>query len=153
MGITESINGSKRMDYMGQIIVGSAHADLRKFDDAWRCIDEAMATIKTTNERWFEAEANRIAGEIALKSRMASESSSTAQPPTSHPALRYASRGEHLTGDRGVVAAHSTTSLCLVRMCLRSHPRRGHGGHYREQRLGTTTRMEVLTTDKAAYCV
>ena len=51
---------------------------------------------------------------------MASESSSTAQPPTSHPALRYASRGEHLTGDRGVVAAHSTTSLCLVRMCLRT---------------------------------
>jgi hypothetical protein len=33
------------------------------------------------------------------------------------------------------------------------YPRRGHGGHYREQRLGTTTRMEVLTTDKAAYCV
>ena len=27
-----------------------------------------MATIKTTNERCFEAEANRIAGEIALKS-------------------------------------------------------------------------------------
>jgi hypothetical protein len=85
---------------------------------------------------------------------MASESSSTAQPPTSHPALRYASRGEHLTGDRGVVAAHSTTSLCLVRNVPADYyPRRGHGGHYREQRLGTTTRMEVLTTDKAAYCV
>ena len=26
-----------------------------------------MATINTTNERWCEAEANRIAGEIALK--------------------------------------------------------------------------------------
>ena len=26
-----------------------------------------MATVNTTNERWCEAEANRIAGEIALK--------------------------------------------------------------------------------------
>jgi predicted ATPase len=48
-----------------QQLSGSA---LRKFDDAWRCIDETMATIKTTNERWFEAEANRFAGEIVLKS-------------------------------------------------------------------------------------
>ena len=29
---------------------------------------EAIAAIERTGERWFEAEANRIAGEIALKS-------------------------------------------------------------------------------------
>ena len=45
-----------------------AHADLGQFDDAWRCIGEAMSTIETTKERWCEAEVNRIAGEIALKS-------------------------------------------------------------------------------------
>jgi class 3 adenylate cyclase/predicted ATPase len=45
-----------------------AQADLGKFDDAWRCIDEAIAAINATNERWFEAEVNRIAGEIVLKS-------------------------------------------------------------------------------------
>ncbi len=45
-----------------------AYADNGQFDDAWRCIDEAMATIKTTKERWFEAEANRMAGEVARKS-------------------------------------------------------------------------------------
>jgi predicted ATPase len=45
-----------------------AYADVGKFDDAWRGIDEAMSTIETTEERWFEAEVNRIAGEIALKS-------------------------------------------------------------------------------------
>ena len=39
-----------------------------KFDDAWRCSDEAMTAVETTNERWFEAEVNRLAGEIALKS-------------------------------------------------------------------------------------
>jgi predicted ATPase len=38
------------------------------FDDAWRCIDEAITLTERTNERWFEAEAHRIAGEIALMS-------------------------------------------------------------------------------------
>jgi predicted ATPase len=46
-----------------------AHADLDQIDDAWRCIGEAISTIEATKERWFEAETNRIAGEIALKSR------------------------------------------------------------------------------------
>jgi len=44
------------------------HADLGKFDEAWRCIGEAMTAIETTNERWCEAEVHRFAGEIALKS-------------------------------------------------------------------------------------
>ena len=48
--------------------LAKAHADLRQFDDAWRCIDEATLVVERTNERWFEAEVNRIAGEIALKS-------------------------------------------------------------------------------------
>jgi predicted ATPase len=43
-----------------------AHADLRQFDDAWRCIDEAVLMIERTKERWWEAEVNRIAGEVAL---------------------------------------------------------------------------------------
>ena len=45
-----------------------AYADLGQFDDAWRCIGEAMTLMETTKERWCEAEVNRIAGEIALKS-------------------------------------------------------------------------------------
>ncbi len=45
-----------------------AYAQLGQIDDAWRCIDEALTAIKTTNERWFEADINRMAGEIALKS-------------------------------------------------------------------------------------
>ena len=45
-----------------------AYADLGQFDDAWRCIGEAMTAVETTKERWYEAEINRIAGEIALKS-------------------------------------------------------------------------------------
>ena len=45
-----------------------AYAELGQFDDAWRCIGEAMTAVETTKERWFEAEVHRIAGEIALMS-------------------------------------------------------------------------------------
>ena len=49
-------------------VLASTHAALGEFDDARRCNDEAMSTIETNKEKWFEAEVNRIAGEIALKS-------------------------------------------------------------------------------------
>ena len=45
-----------------------AYADLDKFDEACRCIGEAMTAVETTRETWCEAEISRIAGEIALKS-------------------------------------------------------------------------------------
>jgi predicted ATPase len=48
--------------------LASAYAQLGQFDDAWRCIGQAMTAMETTKERWCEAEVNRIAGEIALKS-------------------------------------------------------------------------------------
>jgi len=48
--------------------LGRAYAELGKFDDASRCIGEAMAAVETTKERWCEAEVNRTAGEIALLS-------------------------------------------------------------------------------------
>ena len=38
------------------------------FDDACRCVDEAIAAVETTKEKWWEAEVHRVAGEIALKS-------------------------------------------------------------------------------------
>src|SRR5262249_18288601 len=45
-----------------------AYADLGQFDDAGRCIGQAMTVIETAKERWFEAEVHRVAGEIALSS-------------------------------------------------------------------------------------
>jgi class 3 adenylate cyclase/predicted ATPase len=48
--------------------LAKAHAGLRQFDDAWRCIGEAISRIEATKETWFEAETHRIAGEIALLS-------------------------------------------------------------------------------------
>jgi predicted ATPase len=52
----------------GLSYLAKAYAELGQFDDAWRSIGEAISTIEATKERWFEAETNRIAGEIALKS-------------------------------------------------------------------------------------
>ncbi len=48
--------------------LASAHSDLGQFDEAWRCIHEAMTAIETAKERVWEAEVNRVAGQIALKS-------------------------------------------------------------------------------------
>ena len=45
-----------------------AYADLGQFEDARRCIGEAMTLVETTREKWYEADIHRIAGEIALMS-------------------------------------------------------------------------------------
>ena len=39
-----------------------------ELDDAWRCIDEALAAVEAIGERWYEADVHRTAGEIALMS-------------------------------------------------------------------------------------
>src|SRR4029077_6263282 len=49
-------------------MLGSAFAELRQFDQARRCIGEAMALAEASGERWFDAEIYRIAGEIELGS-------------------------------------------------------------------------------------
>ena len=44
-----------------------AYAELGQVDDAWRCIREAMTMIEAAKERVWEAEVNRVAGQMALK--------------------------------------------------------------------------------------
>ena len=46
--------------------LATAYAELRQFDDARRCVGEAMTAVETTKETWFEAEVHRTAREIAL---------------------------------------------------------------------------------------
>jgi predicted ATPase len=48
--------------------LAGAYAELGQIDDAWRYIGEALAISETSKEKWCEAEVNRVAGEIALKS-------------------------------------------------------------------------------------
>jgi predicted ATPase len=45
-----------------------AYAELGQFDDAWRCIDQAVSAAEATKEIWWDAEIHRVAGEIALQS-------------------------------------------------------------------------------------
>jgi predicted ATPase len=49
-------------------ILAKAHGELGQFDDAWRCIGEAITAVETTKEGISEAEVHRTAGEIALLS-------------------------------------------------------------------------------------
>ena len=48
--------------------LAKAHAEVGQFDEAWRDIREAMTAIENSKETWWEAEVNRMAGEIALMS-------------------------------------------------------------------------------------
>src|ERR1700733_1469632 len=45
-----------------------AYAELGQHNDAQRCIDDAIDRVERSNEKWCEAEINRVAGEVALKS-------------------------------------------------------------------------------------
>src|SRR5229473_2210943 len=46
--------------------LAKAYAELGQFEEAWRCIGEAMRAAETTKEKWCEAEIHRTAGEITL---------------------------------------------------------------------------------------
>ena len=45
-------------------VLAHAHAELGQFDDARRCMSEALSTMAATGERWCEADVHRRAGEI-----------------------------------------------------------------------------------------
>ena len=48
-----AVNGSNSHVPCYLSSLASAHADLGQFDDAWRCIGEAMTMIETTKETWL----------------------------------------------------------------------------------------------------
>jgi predicted ATPase len=48
--------------------LAQAYAELRELEDSRRCIVQATTVIENSRENWCEAEVNRLAAEIALKS-------------------------------------------------------------------------------------
>jgi predicted ATPase len=70
------ISGISAMRSMGSTFLRSLHlsslatayVELNNYEDAWRCISEAMIAVETNKERWCEADIHRIAGQIALRS-------------------------------------------------------------------------------------
>jgi predicted ATPase len=60
--------GAKFLAPLDLSVIASIYAALGKFDDARRCIAEAMNAVETNKERWFEADVVRTAGEVELES-------------------------------------------------------------------------------------
>jgi predicted ATPase len=47
--------------------LAKSYGELGQVEEAWRYVGEAMTAIEASKETWFEPEAHRIAGEIAVK--------------------------------------------------------------------------------------
>jgi predicted ATPase len=48
-------------------------AELDRFEDAWSCIEHALTAAESSKQRWWQAETNRIAGEVVLRSPSSDE--------------------------------------------------------------------------------
>jgi predicted ATPase len=67
-GITSlRLTGATLYEPMHLSNLAMAYTALCQLDDARRCIDDAIEKVQRSKEKWSEAEAHRIAGEIALK--------------------------------------------------------------------------------------
>jgi predicted ATPase len=60
--------GSRLYSPVYLALLARACGELGQFDEAWSYIGEAITTVETTKETWYEADVHRIAGEIALMS-------------------------------------------------------------------------------------
>ena len=83
-----------------------AYADLGEFDDAWRCIGEAMTAMETTKETWFEADVHRVAGEVALMS----------PPPDAAKAEEYFERALAVARQQHAKSFELRASMSLARL-------------------------------------
>ena len=46
--------------------LAKAYAELGQFDDAWRCVGEALTAAQTSKEKWYEPDVHRTAGQVTL---------------------------------------------------------------------------------------
>jgi class 3 adenylate cyclase/predicted ATPase len=46
--------------------LAKAYAELGQFDEAWRCVGEALTAAQTSKEKWYEPDVHRTAGQVAL---------------------------------------------------------------------------------------
>src|SRR5262249_48090088 len=73
-----------------------AHAEQGQFDDARRCIGEALTFTESAKEKWHEAAPNRIAGEIAQKppEQKRAKAKMSSEPPPDTPRQQQAKPGD-----------------------------------------------------------
>ena len=72
--ITSGIDGYRSTGATALLTVslshlGKAYADLGQFDEGWRYINEASHIVETAEEKIWEAELNRVSGEIVMLSK------------------------------------------------------------------------------------
>jgi hypothetical protein len=84
----------------------------------------AASTTAPAKARPYQA---RVADEAPLQKKVTRKR---------HPSFRYASRGEHLNGDRGPRRPFENQALFGANLPAEYYPQRGYGGYYREQRWG-----------------
>jgi class 3 adenylate cyclase/predicted ATPase len=84
-----------------------AYAELGQPDDARRCINDAIEKVERSNERWAEAEVNRIAGEIALKSLA----------PHTEKAEKYFDRALAVARQQQTKSWELRAAMSLARLC------------------------------------
>jgi predicted ATPase len=83
-----------------------AYAEVGQIDDARRCIGEAASAVETSGEIWCEAEVNRVAGEIALKSRL----------PDAERAEEYFARSQSIARERQAKTLELRAAMSLARL-------------------------------------
>jgi predicted ATPase len=83
-----------------------AYSEAGQIDDAWRCIAEAITAVETSREVWCEAEVNRAAGEIALKSRL----------PDAAKAEEYFERSRSIARERQAKIFELRAAMSLARL-------------------------------------
>ena len=91
-----------------------AHAELGQFEEAWRCIGEAMTAAETTKEKWCEAEIHRSAGEIALMS----------PEPDAAKAQAHFERAIAIAGEQKAKSWELRAATSLARLLGRDHGKR-----------------------------
>ena len=141
--------------------LATAYAEIGQFDDAWRCIGEAMTAVETTKEGLWEAEVNRMAGEIASEiapSRMPRrrktyfERALASRPPTTSQILGTPRRHEPRTPlarpGQGAASARTVCSgLRVVHGGLRHA--RSEGG----EGITSLTLITVVTDAPRGYSI
>jgi predicted ATPase/class 3 adenylate cyclase len=67
LAMWRSTEGTARVPFYMSYLA-KAHAMLGRFDEAQRCVDQAISTLDATGEKVWSAEVHRLAGEIVLAS-------------------------------------------------------------------------------------
>ena len=74
--------GAQRQRPYYLTLLAEAHAQAGHPDEGFACLDEALASIYQTEERWWEAEGYRLKGQLTLQQQSKVQSLKSPAPST-----------------------------------------------------------------------